>query len=141
MSCLRTLILLAALPTVRVAVAQSSAAPGATVELPESREAQLVTLRLTHADGQRVGFATLIKVQSTTTFEGDVTNLPIGASVWLAVRDALGRTAQWRVLFPPATGDESGHWHDRLDVPCDNSRATCELMAFVSNHVAEPGTH
>jgi hypothetical protein len=137
MSRLRILTLLITLLAIRFAVAQTSP----PVELPESREAQLVTLRLTHADGQRVGFAAPLKVQTTASFEGEVTNLPLGASVWLAVRDGQVRDPQWRILFPAATADESGHWQDRVDVPCGNGRATCEVMAFVSNRVLEQGSH
>ena len=140
MTRLRTLLLLSALLAVRVG-AQSPSPLGATIELPESREARLVTLRLTLADGQRVGFATPINVRTTATFEGDVTNLPLGASVWLAVRDTETRDQPWRVLFPAATADETGHWQDRVDVSCDNGRTNCELMAFVSNQVVERQSH
>ncbi len=119
--------------------AQSSPPKSATVELPDTRDAQLIMLRLTHADGQLVGFSRPIKVLPTSTFEGEIVNLPLGASVWLAVRspdDAQG----WRVLFPPASTDETGHWHDRVDLPCQRTNISnrCEVMAFVSDKVNEP---
>jgi len=111
----------------------------ATVELPDTREAQLVALRLTHADGQRVGFSSPLKVRETSTFEGEVANLPLGASVWLAVRQSGAPGKRWSVLFPAATTDESGHWQDRVEIPCFRAASVnrCELMALISDQVGE----
>jgi hypothetical protein len=118
-------------------LAVSAQTPSRREPDPQAIDGPLVSVRVTHANGQRLDFGGAPRVQPSTTFEGEVVNPPLSANVWLAARTVGGPKLEgWNVLFPPARVEEQGQWSAHVDLPCvpDNAGATCEVLVFVSRH-------
>jgi hypothetical protein len=116
--------------------------PGRVLHLADNPDVKLVSARLTHAEGQQVAFVEEVRVRSSATFEGQIVNLPLGASVWIAVRCPAPGAESWRVLFPAASVEPTGHWRVRVQMPRPqgNRRLVCEVKALVSSDIANAAT-
>ncbi len=96
-------------------------------EQPQGRR---VSVRITHAE---------VLAGQSWILMGDAQNLPYGAEVRVAVRDASG---MWQIIPSPAKIEGSGQWKlAGLDLQCRPSTPPqdCEVIAFVATQGVEAG--
>jgi hypothetical protein len=119
----------------------SASSPPPAPAAPPAIAAPLVALQLSRVEGMPAGLRDAVVARSPVTVEGEIVNLPLDSSVRVAAK-CDPADAEWHLLLPVATVEDSGHWHARAEVPGDNNhRRSCQLMALVVSHRVGNETH